>query len=398
MSGEQRGMNQDTIQSSNRALIINLLRKNKTISRIELAKASGLKQATITNIIKDLIARNLVKETGTIEGGLGRKSISLSLNNDFYRVVHIRIARKYLMMGLFDIGWNRLDYCKIDIPAVSDPQGVLRYSKEYIHRLQKEYAPERIIGIGVAVPGPFFKETGQIGLTAEFLGWENISIQQELMKEFNLHTYVEHDANVGALAEWWLDSQMMSSGSMVYIAAGQGIGAGIIVDGKLIRGAIGTAGEIGHASICYDGPKCKCGNNGCLEVYCSTIALLKAAHQKAEEYKEATILTKESTVHEFFDALQAKDSLAIQVFEEVARYLAVGVVNIINCYNPNLVIIGDEWARAGNLLLIYINNYVKEHILEGIYSKVTIEISRLKGDPAFIGAGALVLDHVTTIV
>lgn len=393
----QKGKNLEDIGQMNRALVISLMRKKEICSRIDLAKATGLKQATITNIINDLLECGLVAETGIIDGKKGRRSIGLTFNGDKYKVVGVRLARKYFTVGLFDLVGNEYEVIDEKIQRLSSPRDVLNKMIERISEIMKRSEDSRVIGIGVAVPGPFFKREGKIGLMTEFPGWEDISIKEELKASFGLPTYVDHDANVGALAEWWLGSHFMDSGTMVYIVAGQGIGAGIINDGKSFTGALGIAGEIGHMSISFDGQKCQCGNRGCLEQYCSTIALIKGVKKELDKYPQS-ILTQDCTLNQIFEALDAGDELATKVFGRAATYLGLGLVNIIYAYNPHVIVIGDDLSKAGQRLVDIVSKTVEENILPILYKNVTIRLSSLKTDPVLLGAGSLVIDNIKNIV
>lgn len=397
MSAPKQGMNQDSILQSNRMLILNLLRKHKISTRTLLAKETGLKQATITNIVQDLLDRNLVVERGMIKNERGRHAIAIALHSSYYKMIHVRLSRRYIMVGLFDLGGTLYSHYEEVFDTTKNPDKSLTLMRAFIAEILKEFAGDIIIGIGVALPGPFLKQKGKIGFTSEFVGWDHIALDQVLYEVFQIPTYLEHDANAGALAEWWNLPQNAGCHSMVYVAAGQGIGAGIIFNGQLLQGAAGTAGEIGHTTVCVDGPFCKCGNQGCLELYASTAALIKRAKEKAAVCKD-TLLSGDITPASFFIALDQEDSVALEVFSETASYLAVGVINIINTYNPDIVVIGDEWAGAGERLLAFLYHKIKERLLPEVFASCTIVISQFQTDSAFIGAGMPVLEDLYALV
>lgn len=389
----KEGTNHGDVQEMNRSLLIRLMRQMPVCSRADLAKATGLERATITNIIKDLMDWGLVKEVGIIDGKKGRRSIGITINSELYRVIGIRLTRKYFYVGLFDIAGKEYLIRTEEINSSSDPLETMEKMKTIIKEIIKDNETEHFIGIGCAIPGPFFRNEGKMALITELPGWENISIRQELETSFGLPVYLEHDANVGALAEWWLGMSRIEKGTMVYIAAGQGIGAGIVIDGRVFRGAQGIAGEIGHASIAFDGPKCECGNNGCLTNYCSTLALKREINKLLTDYPKSK-LKKDCSLGSIFEAIEAEDELAIKVFTQVAKYLCFGLINVIYSYNPDVIIIGDELAQAGRRLLQICNETIKEHLLPQIYEKLSVSLSSFSKDPILIGAGALVVDKV----
>lgn len=388
-----KGTNLEDVQEINRSLVLRLIRRFKVCSRANIAKETGLRQATISNIVNDLIDWGLVKETGIIEGEKGRRSIGVTLNIEKYKVIGLRLTRNYCTIGLFDLFGNSYDIRNLPINILNGSKIALESIEKSISKIIKERTEDKIIGLGIAIPGPFFKSEGRIGLMSEFPGWENINLEEEIKSLSSLPVYLEHDANAGALVSWLARPNHKIVGTMVYIAAGQGIGAGIIIDGKLFRGSLGIAGEIGHMSIDYNGLNCECGLKGCLEQYCSTIAIVKQAKSNLKDYPES-ILNKDYSLEAIIEAVNKNDKYAQEVFEKSAWYLSIGIANVVNCFNPDVVVIGDELIKFGPRLLDYLNNTVKKFILPAIYKELTIELSTFQKDPALIGAGALVIDNI----
>ena len=133
-----------------------------------------------------------------------------------------------------------------------------------------------VVGIGIAAPGPLIRD-GKIVLISNFPGWQDVSLRETIEEEFGLLTVMEHDANAAVLAEKRRGSYDPSA-NMIYVVVGQGIGAGLLLNGEIYQGGVETTGEIGHITICHDGPRCECGNRGCLEMYCSARTLLNKAN------------------------------------------------------------------------------------------------------------------------
>lgn len=389
----KRGTNLEDVQEINRSLVLRLIRRFKVCSRATIAKETGLQQATISNIVNDLIGWGFVKETGIIEGEKGRRSIGVTLNIEKYKVIGLRLTRNYYIIGLFDLFGNPYDIRNVPINILNGSKIALESIVKSISKITKERTEDKIIGLGIAIPGPFLRSEGRIGLMSEFPGWENINLEEEIKSLSSLPVYMEHDANAGALAEWLARPNHKIVGTMVYIAAGQGIGAGIIIDGKLFRGSLGIAGEIGHMSINYNGLNCECGLKGCLEQYCSTIAIVKQAKSNLKDYPES-ILNKGCSLEAIIDAVNKNDKYAQEIFEKVAWYLSIGIANVVNCFNPDVIVIGDELIKFGPRLLDYLNNTVKKFILPAIYKELTIELSTFQKDPALIGASDLAIDNI----
>lgn len=390
----KRGKNIFDLQSMNRSLILNIIRKYQNVSRAQIAKKTGLKPSTVTNIVNDLIEDTLVVEKGYVDNGVGRKSIQLSLNTQLYRILAVRLTRHHILFGIFDLNLNDYEIIKYRIDLDNDPLAILEELKLKIKATFEKYPNYKYIGIGVSVPGPFIKGEKNLIYLSNFSKWREIDIQEYLQKCFNLPVRMVHDAKAGALCEWWLDTPFLDKGSLIYLAAGQGIGAGLIVDGEVLNGSLGILGEIGHTSINFDGKKCKCGNVGCLETYASTIAILDRKDEllKNGKYKN-TLLTLNSNIDDYFNALLSKDRLAERIFKEAVGYLAVGIVNIINSYNPDIIIIGDEYSKASDKLLKLLSPLIKDRVIPEVFEKTQIRISKFKMDSALIGAAAYFLDN-----
>lgn len=392
-----KGANNENIQEMNRSLVLRLLFEMQVCSRADLARASGLKQATITNIVNDLIEWGIVEECGLISGGRGRRSIGLKLSEKNYHAIGVKLSRTRISVGLFDILGNEYRVIEKDHDALSSPEDVLQTMIVMIKEVMKFSTDAgKIIGIGLALPGPFISKEEKIILMTDFPGWEKISIRDELESAFKLPIFTEHDGNAGALAEWWFGNKTKGKGTMVYVAAGQGIGAGIVIDGSLYTGTLGTAGEIGHMSISFDGPYCQCGNKGCLELYCSTTAMLKHVKNSLAEYPN-TMLTENTDFETMLRATKENDPLANQALRNAAHYLGFGLVGIINVFNPDHIVIGDDMALLGEGFLNIVKETVSDHMLPPLYKNTSIELTSFRWDAALIGAAALVTQQVLSV-
>ncbi|MEG0832687.1 MAG: ROK family protein [Oscillospiraceae bacterium] len=382
----------------NVTLIINLLRKHQANSRIELSHLTGLTQATISNIINSLIGIGLVYEYPKNSNGVGRRSVGLALNYDRFHIIHVRVTNTRFSAGRYNLQGKQLDQRSLEYAAGSAPRDMMNLIKAQIAKLiDVNYYPP-ILGIGIALPGPYNSESycSSIG---ELHGWDDIDIRKEFESEFNLPAFAENDANIGALNEWWNDPSITDSDTLVYITTAEGTGSGIVANGTLLRGSQGIAGEIGHMTVNVNGPRCKCGNYGCLELYTSTAVLLEKARTLSAGRCD-TLLKPDSTKREFFDACRARDALACEILNEALSYFSSGVINIIYLYNPNLIIFGDEMVTygVGSELLTYVKKRVKERVSSDISGKIALKLSTSQTDPALLGAGVLVMNNISTIL
>ncbi len=387
----RKGKNLGDVQEMNRSLVLRLLKKAGVSSRATIAKLSGLNTATITNIIGEFLKWGIVMETGLIDGEKGRRSIGIQINQKEYYVVGIRLQRRIFKIGLFDI-FGELITKRVFSHETLDPFAVTEKVKQETHKLLQENADKRILGIGVAVPGPYFQYEGRIRSITDFEGWDNVAFLDTMTGDFDIPVIIDHDANAGAMAEWWVSPNTLTQGTSVYFSVDEGVGAGIINDGRIFRGALGTAGEVGHMSIDINGEVCACGNRGCL-VNCGSVhAMMRAAEREMPKYP-GTVLKPGFTYEALFEAVRSGDGLADFAFRATAKNLAAGIINMICAYGANEIIIGHTISEIGEYLIETLHEYMKGHTFAPFLEKVCIRLTSFDEDAIFIGAAALAIDY-----
>jgi N-acetylglucosamine repressor len=386
------GTNHDDLQQMNRVLVLSLMRKYPITTRADLAKMTGLERATLTNIISHFIECGIVRETGFIEGNKGRRSIGIALNGIQYKVIAIRLARMYFTIALFDITGEMHIKKEIAIDFMDGSEHARKLIKQEIKHILD--TTEKVISIGIALPGPYLKNENKIGQISDFPGWEGVNIIKETETAFGIPTYAEHDGNASTLAEWWFGGLHCTENTVLMtVLAGQGTGIGIIDGGALLQGGHGCAGELGHASIAYDGPLCACGNRGCLDLYCSSIILMKHIKESLPNYPDSCLNKGLINYETLTVAIDNGDELALKEIQRMGKFLAFGLVNAINMYDPNIIVIGDELARIGkNVLLETIKSTIKQRILPNIYDNLRIQLSTLE-DSMLLGAMTVATDN-----
>ncbi len=389
----RKGKNLVDVRFLNRALVVDLMRKHNIRSRAELTKHSGLNQATVTNIVSELIDCDLIYETGLIEGKNGRRIIGLELNCEKYRFLSIRLTREYFLVGVYDIKGNQHMLNKFAIDRNDDVGKMLEKIKEEIRTITRDLGDKVLLSAGIAVLGPFLKEEDMFVTATGFPKLKNIHIKKELQNELDVPLYIDHDANLAAYAEWQKSSENGDPGPFLYIMGGQGLGAGIIVDGKIMRGRSGVAGEIGHMSINCAGRKCECGNKGCLEQYASGFAMLNMLKEYISGESD-TVLKPNSGISDIYAAFQNNDTLAVKILDEVAYYLGFGIASLINLINPSTIVIGDDFQKGGAHFLDKVCESIKEHTSPDLFGKLSIRISTFEEDPALVGAAILAIDEI----
>lgn len=394
-SNRLASINQERSQLINRALILNLLRQEGICSRATLSRLSGLKQATITNIAAELIQCGLMVETGLIAGEKGRRSIGVTLNDARYKVIGISLTRDHFYISLVGISGKVYELHSFDIMPAEGPQAVLSRIRMTIQQIERKHPETELLATCLATPGPYMEDLDRLLFVTKLNGWRNFPIRAVLSEGLGMPVYVLNDAKASAFAQLWFRWQEPAVQNMAYVLAGQGVGCGIVSDGKLILGQHGVAGEFGHSSIKFDGPLCECGNHGCLEKYCSLSALqaeiLDLLHAQKSSCLDADNLSDEAIAQ----AVRAGDPVAVCAYERVCERLAVGVVSLVNQLNPGLIVLGDALVDiCPERLLEIVRQGVKAGINERIYSDLSIEVNQLKGKPALLGAGAYAAQQV----
>lgn len=384
-SGTHKGSNSHDMRMSNIGLIIKLLSRKKICSRVELAKTLGLTQATITYIVRELIDCGLIVESGTMESASKRPTIGLRINNRFC-TVSLLIERTLARIALVGADGEIIVKKTVSFGFSAPPENVLGLIKNTISDYLRIYSNQKnIIGIGIAVPGPYIPEKSRIELMSGVHGWENIALDREF-SGFGVPVYIEHNANCGALAELWYNERN-NERNIMYVLAGYGIGAGLIVDGKLYKGKIGTSGEIGHLSIDINGPLCECGNRGCLELYCSVKRIAENYNRK----KEGKTLTAEEVLR----LAELGDKDAQSAVDPVIRYLAMGFAGLTNVLGEEVIVLAGTLSEAETYVIPRLEAQMKKYLLKSIANSVSIRPGRSKDDIAvLIGASANVIDNI----
>lgn len=253
---------------------------------------------------------------------------------------------------------------------------------------------EDVLGVGMGAPGPFDYETGVIYNTVN-LGWpDNFPLKESLERDLDLPVILDNDANCAALGEMWKGTGEGYK-NLVCVTLGTGVGGGIIVDGKIVQGAKGAAGEIGHiTSIVENGAPCNCGKSGCLETISSATGIVRIAKEKLAENPNSSlqkILQDNGSLSakDVFDQANAGDVLANDVVSFVALHLGLVLANIANTLNPEKIVLGGGVSKAGDVLLKPVNEYFKKYSFSAVAQSTVIDVATLGNAAGVIGAALL---------
>lgn len=295
-------------------------------------------------------------------------------------------------LGLFNTSGDLME--KWEIPTVTEDDGkaILPDCAKSILKKMDERKMDRteVVGVGIGAPGPVDSEGTLYG--AVNLGWGTMSLKKELQTLLNMPVEAGNDANVAALGEAW-QGGAKGYEDVVVVTLGTGVGGGIIINGKMVAGATGAAGEIGHMHVNDDEIEpCNCGNCGCLEEYVSATGIVRMAKRKLAKDDRPSIMRKDDlSAKDVWDAVKAGDTVATEVAEDFGWYLGKAMALVANVSNPEIFVIGGGVSKAGNVLLDYIQKYYQKYAFKGCRGAL-FTLATLGNDAGIYGAARLVLE------
>lgn len=304
----------------------------------------------------------------------------------------VDIGGTTVKLGFFDVEGNLLEKWEILTRKEEDGSKILPDVAESIKSkmAEKQLTSTDILGIGVGAPGPI--DSDGVVHRAVNLGWGTFSIKETLEDLLHIPVMAGNDANVAALGEMWKGGGQGSS-DLIVVTLGTGVGGGIIIGGKVLTGADGAGGEIGHIHV-QEGEEecCGCGNKGCLEQYASATGIKRLAVKKMEESDKDSILRKgEVSAKTVFNGVKAKDELAMEVAAEFGKYLGNGLAVIASVINPETIVIGGGVSKAGEVLFDYIKPSYEKNVFHA-NRNVKFALATLGNDAGIYGAAKLISD------
>jgi glucokinase-like ROK family protein len=370
------------LKNLNKHAIIDLIRfTSGGISRVELARRMNLTRAGITAIVDDLLAVGLVRE-GEERYLNGRKPIVLEINPTRGWVIGIDIGASHLMMVLADFSARVVEELDTHLDINQGPQICLDQVNTLVRRLlaQNNLTIDDVAAIGTGVPGPVVSEAGTVSGPPTMPGWDGYPIRDHLQSMWDRPVTLNNDAELGALGEWAYGAGR-GERNLAYIKVGTGVGSGLLLEGQLYRGATGTAGEIGHTTIDENGPVCTCGNRGCLEAYSGGGALVRKAREAVQLHQRTQLSDlvgrPDFGVQDVITAARCGDLVAQRIVAEAGSLLGAAVANMVNLFNPGMVVVGGSVSQIGDLLIEPIRTAVTRRSLLPASRAVRISVALL---------------------
>ncbi|WP_326552924.1 ROK family transcriptional regulator [Micromonospora sp. NBC_01813] len=377
------------VRATNLAVVLRYVRVHAPCSRADIAAATGLNKATVSSLVADLIDRRLVRETGLTEHRIGRPATMLVIDGDAYAAIGIEISADHLTAVALDLaGGEVLSWQRAFTGLAATPGRAASTVAALASRAAARVVRQgrQVLGLTVGVPG-LVDHDGRVSRCPE-LGWSDVDLRADLQRALRNPDYevvVDNDAQLAALAEQ-RHGQHAGTANLVHLTGGAGIGAGLVVDGRLLHGARGFTGEIGHLQLDPAGPPCRCGANGCLEALAGIPALIRRVLPDAEADGPVTDFAPE--IDRVRAAARAEDPATLTALAEIGRHLGTGVSILANLINPEVVLLGGYFVPLAPWLLPAAQAQLAARTVAPQAGGTQLTASTLAGGAAAIGGAA----------
>lgn len=393
------GKNNRHVRNLNRIGIIGLLRDYGSLTKAEIAAKMNLTFTAVNNLVEELMKDRLIIEAGFYDdSSRGRKPKLISLNPGDIYTVGVHISASSVRAAVINLQGKAMMEKRCSFEDNTNRGSVVNMIISTIQAVLDESGlKSHIIGIGVGAPGPLDPEQGRILTPPNLPGLHQVRLKGLIEENTELSTQIEKDANVMALGELWYGNGRHFN-NLVYVDADTGIGSGLIFNQKIYQGYPFGAGEIGHCTIDIDGPRCNCGNYGCLEAIASGIAIVRRV---GEELRRGAASSLKSSydgnergldVTDVITAGLDGDQLAANMLNESARYVGISLANVINLLTPETIIIGGVLANRYPDFFEYVKETSYNRSLSSFHNKIVLQPSELGEHAGIIGAGTIMLE------
>jgi len=388
-------INGQDMKRHNVHLVINTIIKYGPISRTELRDKVGLTAATVINITNDLLERNIIVQEGlAAASSKGRKALMLNVNPTAFYALGVSLTTRRLRVGLADFRGEIVDATDVAIRNTITPEQTLDLIQEKVQMLiEKHRVPtEKLVGMGVAAPGPIDTHTGLITVPPDLPNWRNVPLEKMLEERLQLPVRIANETNAAALAECYAggdEKEFVFFISLFHL----GVGGGLVLNGEQLLGFHGSAGEVGHLLVQPGGRQCGCGSRGCLEAMISEDALLEAAAKGG---------AGELTLEELFERSKNMDPVCYGVVKQAADYLTMAICDVVHMVSPSRIVLGGPLAEMSPQLLELAFRQVHSRSYPHNYSNIQLQLSRF-GEQVFlqgafsIAAGELLQQRLETL-
>jgi transcriptional regulator of PTS gene len=392
----------ELLKEINRSRAFEILKTARILSRPELAVQTGLSRATIALLMEDLLRVGVAKHVGLGGSTGGRPPALLEFNPAAAYAVGAAMRDHQWRIVITNL--DAVVLHRLDVPMTGHaPEDAVAALKQGVTEILGPVERSKVLpAVGLGTPGLVDMPSGVIK-TAVDVGWYEVPIRALAEAALGLEIYVANRSKVGALAEYWYGPKQGVQ-EIIYISIGTGVSAGVVHEGQLYLGVNSSAGELGHTTVLPDGPLCRCGNRGCLQQLVSEPAIADRARARLREGGNSLLRERAGnypervTAEMIFAAAEEQDPLALELVQETARYLGIAVANLVNLFNPELIVLGGPVGQMGKIMLPMVVEEVRRRALSYPLSAAQIVSSALGQDANAIGAAALVLSRASELI
>lgn len=381
------------LKNYNRISLLNIIRRSKFITKAELAAATGLTFMAIKKNMEELMELNLVREDALKSQGVGRKAVTYTINESYGYTIGLHINMFKTCVAVSDLGGNIVALRILEkVPAYNSQYEYIDFLFGLIQEVLHDPAvpQDKILGLGIGVPGPVNGHEGIVLTPPNFSIIRFMPLKKIMEEKFHIPVYVQKDTNALAFGEYWHGAGKGIK-SLVYIDADVGIGSSLVINGEIYEGAHFSAGEFGHITLDINGPRCNCGNKGCLEAMGSGIAIVRDIRQLLETNPSHFLYEKRHslTLADVLDAAAQNDLLCISTLNTAATYMGIAINSLINLIDPERIIIGGVLANEYNQYMDIVRPTIFTKHVDGGTDELVVP-AHLASHAGVIGACELV--------
>ncbi len=376
-----------------------LVYQQGAISRVGIHSITGLRRSTISLLTRQLLTEGKLVEAGPSDNPLGRKQVLLKLNRKFGFLVAVEFDDEQVTAGVLDLEPSVIRVLSEPADLSHGKEGLLRQLESAARRVvaASRLPWSKLLGIGIADPGLVDTRRGITTSCSTIDFWNDVPLTATFEKEFKVPVLVESKTRARAVAEQRLGVGEREP-NMIYLDYGAGIGAGVIVDGKLLYGHNCGVGEVGHTNMVRSGPTCKCGSNGCLEAIAGAGAVENRTRKALSEGVASQLLAMAQqdpsriTVWQVFEAARAGDKMCWNIVAEIAEEIGVAMANLVNLFNPAMIVVDQRVGSTGDEFLNLIARVIKSNALAASATGLTLRFAKLGRDAGLLGMGLQILE------
>jgi N-acetylglucosamine repressor len=358
----------------NRDLVLRTIFASESISRAEVARVTGLTRTTISEVVNGLLVEGLVEEIGRGESLGGKSPILLSIVPDSRYLIGLNLAQDKFVGAIVNLRGEIKEMVEVSVHDDDGEKALEAVYQIISNLLRKKLKP--IVGLGVGTPGLVNSREGVV-VNAVNLDWRDLPLRELLQKKFKIPVRILNDSQATAIGEFVYGGNINHEDNLIVVNVTHGIGAGILINGRLFHGDGGGAGEIGHVVVQENGELCRCGKRGCLETISSTRAVLQKL--KVDSLAEAQA------------AFESGNPQAVRVVTNAARYLGISLASLIGTLNIHKIVISGDMACFGDPWLNIVQSSMRNAILTRLAEDTQLELGNLQVRACFLGASAFLL-------